>query len=55
MASNGKDSLDRWGKVKSRTPYMYAVRESYSPIVPLKQANEGPLTARGARPPTGGV
>ena len=42
MVSKDKDSLDRWEKVKSRTSHMHAVRESYNPIVPSKQANEGP-------------
>ena len=42
MVSKDRKDLDRRGKVKSRTPRMHAVRESYSPIVPLKQANEGP-------------
>ena len=42
MASKAKESLDRWEKVKSRTSHMDAVRESYNPIVPSKQANEGP-------------
>lgn len=42
MVSKGKDNLDRWEKVKSRTSHMDAVRESYNPIVPSKQANEGP-------------
>ena len=42
MVSKGKDTLDRWEKVKSRTSHMHAVRESYNPIVPSKQANEGP-------------
>jgi hypothetical protein len=43
MVSKGKDNLDRWEKVKSRTSHMHAVRESYNPIVPSKRANEGPL------------
>ena len=42
MASKAKDSLDRWEEVKSRTSRMHAIRESYNPIVPSKQANEGP-------------
>ena len=42
MVSKSKDKLDRCEKVKSRTSHMHAVRESYKPIVPLKQANEGP-------------
>ena len=42
MVSKGKDNLDRWEKVKSRTSHMDVVRESYNPIVPSKQANEGP-------------
>ena len=42
MVSKDKDNLDRWEKVKSRTSHVDAVRESYNPIVPLKQANEGP-------------
>jgi RNA-directed DNA polymerase len=42
MVSKGKVGLDRGEKVKSRTSSMHAVRESYSPIVPQKQANEGP-------------
>jgi hypothetical protein len=50
MVSKGK--LDRWVKVKSRTTHMNAVRESYNPIVPQKQANEGPQprVERGHRP-----
>ena len=48
MVSKGKDSLDRWEKVKSRTSRTHAVRESYNPIVPSKQANEG-SQARGER------
>lgn len=52
MASKAKDSLDRWEKVKSRTSHMHAIRESYNPIVPSKQANEGPQSqlSRGHRP-----
>ena len=52
MVSKGKDNLDRWEKVKNRTSHMYAVRESYNPIVPSKQANEGPQPSqkRGHRP-----
>lgn len=46
MVSKAKDGLDRWEKVKSRTSRMYAVRESYSPIVPSKQANEGSQARR---------
>jgi hypothetical protein len=46
MVSKGKDNLDRWEKVKSRTTHMATVRESYSPIVPSKQANEGPQSRR---------
>ena len=46
MVSKGEDGLDRGEKVKSRTSSMHAVRESYSPIVPLKQANEGPQACR---------
>lgn len=42
MVSKGKDNLDRWEKVKSRTSHMDAVRESYNPIVPSNQANKGP-------------
>ncbi len=51
MASKGK-TLDRRGKVKSRTPRPHAVGESDNPIVPLKQANEGPQPRlwRGHRP-----
>ena len=41
MVSKGEDKLDRREKVKSRTARMDAVRESYNPIVPSKQANEG--------------
>ena len=52
MVSKGKDNLDRWEKVKSRTSHMDAVRESYNPIVPSKQANEGPQSCprHGHRP-----
>ena len=46
MVSKDKDSLDRWEQVKSRTSHMDAVRESYNPIVPSKQANEGPQSRR---------
>ena len=46
MVSKGKDNLDRWEKVKSRTSHMDTVRESYNPIVPSKQANEGPQSRR---------
>lgn len=46
MVSKGKDILDRWEKVKSRTTHMQAVRESYNPIVPSKQANKGPQSRR---------
>lgn len=46
MVSKGKDNLDRWEKVKSRTSQMDTVRESYNPIVPSKQANEGPQSRR---------
>ena len=49
MVSKGKDNLDRWEKVKSRTSHMDAVRESYNPIVPSKQANEG---LQPCQPPT---
>ena len=46
MVSKGKVGLDRGEKVKSRTSSMHAVRESYSPIVPSKQANEGSQARR---------
>ena len=46
MVSKGKDNLDRWEKVKSRTSHMDTVGESYNPIVPSKQANEGPQSRR---------
>jgi len=42
MVSKGEDKIDRRGKVKSRTSRTHAVRESYNPIVPSKQANEAP-------------
>ena len=42
MVSKGDDKLDRREKVKSRTSRTHAVRESYNPIVPLRQANEDP-------------
>jgi hypothetical protein len=46
MVSKRRDKIDRREKVKSRTSRMHAVRESYNPIVPLRQANEGPQARR---------
>jgi RNA-directed DNA polymerase len=46
MVSRRKDKIDRREKVKSRTSRTHAVRESYNPIVPSKQANEDPQSRR---------
>jgi RNA-directed DNA polymerase len=52
MVSKDRDCSDRWEKVKSRTSHSHTVRESYNPIVPTRQANEGPQPSpwRGHRP-----
>lgn len=52
MVSKEKNNLDRREKVKSQASHTHAVRESYNPIVPSRQANEGsqPRYMRGHRP-----
>ena len=56
MVSKGYDKIERRGKVQRRTARTHAVRASYNPIVPSKQANEGPQPRmeRGRRPEESG-